>query len=33
MFGGNYSPSVADIAAVTNGNCNNGYGGYGFGGD
>lgn len=35
MFGGNYSPSVADIAAVTNGNnCNNGYGyGYGFGAD
>lgn len=29
MFGGNYSPSVADIAAVTNGNGN----GFGFGGD
>lgn len=28
MFGGSYSPSVADIAAVTNpnGNCQNGYG-------
>lgn len=33
MFAGNYTPSVADIAAVTNGNCNNGYGYGGFGGD
>ena len=36
MFNGNgYAPSVADIAAVTNGNnCCNGYGyGYGFGAD
>ena len=30
MFSGNYTPSVADIAAVTNGNCGNGYG---YGGD
>lgn len=26
MFSGNYTPSVADIAAVTNGNCGNGCG-------
>lgn len=28
---GSYAPSLADIAAVTNGNNNNGYGGFGWG--